>query len=209
MYYFPPSHAADENGLLAIGGDLSPERLLVAYSQGIFPWYSPDTPILWWNPPSRMVLFPSEFKISKSFHKIIKNTSYEIKVNSNFKSVISKCAQIPRKNQNGTWILPDVIDAYCILHDKGYAHSVETWVDSELVGGLYGIGLGSVFFGESMFSDKPNASKLAFYALSQMGFQLIDCQMHTDHLESLGAKLISREEFLRHISNLALESPSY
>ncbi len=197
---FPPlEHAlAEPNGLLAAGGDLSPERLLDAYSQGIFPWFNEDEPILWWSPDPRMVLFPNELKISQSLQKTIKKHDYQIRTDSHFKQIMEACAQ-PRKNQAGTWIHPQMIAAYTALHEMGWAHCVETWIDDQLIGGLYGVSIGRIFFGESMFSLKPNASKIAFVhlvqQLQQWQFDLIDCQVKTSHLASLGAREISRGQF--------------
>ena len=197
---FPPlEHAlAEPNGLLAAGGDLSPERLLDAYSQGIFPWFNEDEPILWWSPDPRMVLFPNELKISQSLRKTIKKHDYQIRTDSQFTQIMEACAQ-PRKNQAGTWIHPQMIAAYTALHEMGWAHCVETWIDDQLVGGLYGVSIGRIFFGESMFSLKPNASKIAFVhlvqQLQQWQFDLIDCQVRTSHLASLGAREISRGQF--------------
>ncbi|TDR82068.1 leucyl/phenylalanyl-tRNA--protein transferase [Paludibacterium purpuratum] len=198
---FPPSESAldDPPGLLAAGGDLSISRLLAAYSQGIFPWYGPDEPILWWSPAPRMVLFPDCLKVSRSLVKTLRNTRYEIHVDTAFRQVMQACGA-PRRDQRGTWIVPEMVDAYCRLHEAGYAHSCETWIDGELVGGLYGVSLGGMFFGESMFSRCRDASKLAFVHLvrhlAAHGCGMIDCQMYTPHLASLGAGLIPRDEFL-------------
>ena len=197
--WFPNSDEALEDGLLAIGGDLSSERLLLAYRSGIFPWYNDDIP-LWWHPNPRFVLFPQELLVRKSMKQVIAKNTFEFKMNSSFKQVITNCKNIDRKEQDGTWINNDVIDAYTKLHNLGFAHSAEAWQDDKLVGGLYGIKLGNIFFGESMFSHKSNASKFAFikYAeeLVNEGIVLIDCQVYTEHLESLGAKMISREDFM-------------
>ena len=204
---FPPVELAltNPNGLLAAGGDLSPERLLDAYRHGIFPWFNENDPILWWSPDPRMVLFPNEFKISHSLLKILRKGAYEIRFDTAFEQVMRNCAA-PRKEQAGTWILEDIINAYCELHRMGYAHSVETWIDGELAGGLYGIALGKMFYGESMFSRKTNASKIALAHLSKQleywDFGMIDCQMNTSHLASLGAREIPREEFIRRLQNL-------
>ncbi|WP_374424811.1 leucyl/phenylalanyl-tRNA--protein transferase [Chromobacterium sp.] len=198
---FPPTRLAlrEPNGLLAAGGDLSPQRILAAYSQGIFPWFSEGEPILWWSPAPRMVLCPAELKVSRSMDKVLRNQRYQIRVDTAFREVMAACAE-PRGQQQGTWIVPEMVEAYCRLHQLGYAHSFETWVDGELVGGLYGIGLGLMFYGESMFSRRSNASKLAFIHmvrhLQEQGVTMIDCQMHTRHLQSLGAKLVSRQTFL-------------
>ncbi len=197
---FPPLEAAlvEPNGLLAMGGDLSPPRLLTAYCKGIFPWFNEGEPILWWSPDPRMVLFPSELKVSRSLKKTLKRRTYQIRTDNNFNQVMHACAA-PRKGQSGTWIHPEMISAYTTLHEMGLAHSVETWIDDKLVGGLYGIALGKVFFGESMFSCMPDASKIAFVHLVKQleywNFGLIDCQMNTAHLASFGAREISRVEF--------------
>ncbi|MDD3003330.1 leucyl/phenylalanyl-tRNA--protein transferase [Flavobacterium sp.] len=197
---FPDVNEADEYGILAVGGDLSPERLMLAYRSGIFPWFDSDEPILWWSPPERMVLFPDELKISKSMKSILKKNVFEVTFNKDFRSVISNCSQIKRNNQDGTWITNEMIEAYVKLHELGYAKSVEVWQNEELVGGLYGVDLGHVFCGESMFSKVSNASKVAFITLVQnlkiRKYKLIDCQVHNDHLESLGAREIDRDDFM-------------
>jgi len=197
---FPNPNLADESGILAIGGDLSPKRLLLAYQNGIFPWFNEQDPILWWSPDPRMVLFPSQLVIAKSMRSIFNQKKFRISVNENFRAVMQNCGQMPRQGQNGTWISPQMLDAYQNLHELGFAHSVEAWQNNELVGGLYGIILGKCFFGESMFSNVTNASKAAFITLIKnleaQGFELIDCQVYTQHLESLGAKLINRSLFL-------------
>lgn len=197
---FPPVATADETGLLAIGGDLNTERLLLAYRSGIFPWYNEDEPICWWSPNPRFVLFPTELKISKSMKTVLQNGKYRFTVNRAFAQVIQHCKTISRPGQDGTWISPAMQQAYITLHELGYGHSAETWQDGELIGGLYGIRLGNIFFGESMFSLKPNASKFAFTnyvrQLQKENVQLIDCQLHTHHLESLGARMIPRQQFI-------------
>jgi leucyl/phenylalanyl-tRNA--protein transferase len=197
---FPPVHLAEPEGLLAIGGDLSAERLLLAYRSGIFPWYEED-PILWWSPDPRFVLFPHELKVSKSMHQLIKRNAFEFTINKAFADVINNCKTIARTGQYSTWITEGVKTAYIHLHALGYAHSAEAWLNNELVGGLYGIRMGSVFFGESMFSKASNASKYAFikyvYALMTEDVKLIDCQIYTEHLESLGAKMIERDDLIR------------
>lgn len=202
---FPPVHLAEPDGLLAMGGDLSTERLLLAYRNGIFPWYEGDVP-LWWCPDPRFVLFPGNLKISKSMQQLIRKVSFRFSVNTSFRSVIRACKTSPRKHQQGTWITDEVEEAYCLLHDKGYALSAEAWMGDELAGGLYGIRMGKVFFGESMFSYESNASKFAFIRfvqfLQQEGIELIDCQVHTAHLESLGAEMIPREIFMKKLNML-------
>ncbi|MDR9469296.1 leucyl/phenylalanyl-tRNA--protein transferase [Marinospirillum sp.] len=202
--WFPAVHLAldEPNGLLAFGGDLSAERLLLAYSKGIFPWFSEGEPILWWSPAPRMVLFPEQIKIHRSLRKRLKRDDFQITFDQNFPQVIHLCAQL-RQNREGTWITPEMQAAYIELHQRGFAHSVEVWQDNELVGGLYGLALGRVFFGESMFSRVSDASKVALVALAQrleeLNFQLIDCQVYSPHLASLGAREIERDEFLRHL----------
>jgi leucyl/phenylalanyl-tRNA--protein transferase len=204
---FPPLRAAlrHPNGLLAAGADLSPMRLLSAYRQGIFPWYSEGDPSLWWSPDPRMVLMPEELKISRSLAKTLRNKHYEIRFDTAFDEVMSGCAQA-RPDQPGTWITAEMREAYDRLHRLGHAHSVETWIDEKLAGGLYGIAIGSVFFGESMFSNARDASKIALAALvrrcREEGIRLIDCQMHTRHLASLGARDIPRRQFSRLLAEL-------
>lgn len=204
---FPPVEMADEDGLLAIGGDLGTERLLLAYSKGIFPWYNEDEPICWWSPDPRFVLFPAELKVSKSMRAVLGNGKFRFTTNKAFDRVIQNCKTVTRKGQAGTWITPAVQKAYRLLHEKGYAHSAETLLDGKLVGGLYGIRLGNIFFGESMFSLEKNASKFAFLNyvqyLQKEHVQIIDCQVYTEHLESLGARMISRESFTRIIAENA------
>lgn len=196
---FPPVDLAGDDGLLAIGGDLSPERLLLAYHSGIFPWFNEEDPICWWSPDPRFVLFPAEIKISKSMQAVLKKELFQFRINTAFEKVISHCQQTYRAGQDGTWITEEIKTAYTQLHKLGYAHSAEAWLDNKLVGGLYGIRLGKVFFGESMFSHFSNASKFAFISyvqqLQKEKVKLIDCQLHTNHLESLGARMISREDF--------------
>jgi len=194
------------NGLLAAGGDLSPARILAAYRKGIFPWFSDGDPILWWSPNPRMVLFPSELKISRSLAKTLRNSDYEVRLDSAFESVIDACAHTPRDGQPGTWITDDMRTAYTELHRNGYAHSVETWVNNELVGGLYGVAIGRAYYGESMFSHRRDASKIALAHLcahlKRRGFGIIDCQMKTTHLASLGARPIARRDFLLALDEL-------
>ena len=197
---FPDPNLAEEDGLLAVGGDLSTERILHAYAQGIFPWYSDGQPILWWSPDPRMVLIPSEFKCSKRLERERRNPAWTVTVDTHFEEVVDRCATMSRPDQDGTWITDEMCDAYGTLHRAGYAHSVEAWKEGALAGGLYGVSLGRCFFGESMFSLEPNASKIALAALVDHllghGFSLIDCQVHTPHLESLGARNIPRDTFL-------------
>jgi leucyl/phenylalanyl-tRNA--protein transferase len=199
--YFPPVEEASYEGILAIGGDLSIERLLLAYKSGIFPWYEPHEPILWWSPSERMVVYPATFKVSKSMRNILNRGIFTITFNQNFKEVISNCMQITRRGQVGTWISDDIIESYVKLHQLGIAKSIEVWQDGILVGGLYGIDLGHVFCGESMFSKVSNASKVAFIILvnhlKENKYTLLDCQVHNEHLESLGAFEISRETFIK------------
>jgi leucyl/phenylalanyl-tRNA---protein transferase len=203
---FPPIEMADENGLLALGGDLSPERLLLAYRSGIFPWFNDEDPICWWSPDPRFVLFPQELKISKSMQVVIKKKEFDFSVNKAFKEVISNCKNMYREGQGGTWITDEMQEAYIRLHEMGFAQSAEAWCNGRLVGGLYGIRLGDLFFGESMFSHQSNASKFAFINYVQLlqkeNVQLIDCQLHTNHLESLGARMISRAEFKKYLQEL-------
>jgi leucyl/phenylalanyl-tRNA--protein transferase len=204
---FPPvtQALANPNGLLAAGGDLSTARLLAAYRNGIFPWFSPDDPILWWSPDPRMVLFPHEFKLSASLKKTLRKGRFQIKADHAFERVVRACAA-PRQGQSGTWIVEEIIAAYCELHRLGHAHSVEVWANDELVGGLYGVAIGKMFYGESMFSRRTDGSKIAFAhmarQLERWGFGMIDCQMHTPHLASLGAREIPRAEFIARLQDL-------
>lgn len=195
---FPHPSLAEEDGLLAVDGDLSPERLIVAYRNGIFPWFSEDEPILWWSPNPRFILYPKDIKVSHSMKKLLKKNTYKISFDTCFRDVISNCSNL--RKESGTWITNDMIEAYCKLHELGYAHSVEAWYEDRLVGGLYGISIGKCFFGESMFSTMSNASKAAFITLckklEEKGYTMVDCQVYTEHLESLGAVNISREKFL-------------
>ena len=199
---FPPpeSALAEPNGLLAAGGDLSPRRLVAAYAQGIFPWYAPGEPILWWSPDPRMVLFPDEIAISRSLRKVLRNKDYAVRLDTAFAAVIAACADTARQGQAGTWISAEMQAAYLHLHELGFAHSVETWIDGKLVGGLYGVAIGRAFYGESMFSWATDTSKIALahlgVQLRRLGFGIIDCQMETTHLASLGARPIPRREFL-------------
>ncbi|HEY4155749.1 MAG TPA: leucyl/phenylalanyl-tRNA--protein transferase [Puia sp.] len=203
---FPPAELADEDGLLAIGGDLSIERLLLAYQKGIFPWYE-NNYILWWCPDPRFVLFPSELKVSNSMKQVLKKGELEFSIDRNFNDVISACKTVSRRGQEGTWITEDMRNAYLNLHMQGYAHSAEAWLNGDLVGGLYGVRIGNIFFGESMFSKLTNASKFAFIRyvrqLQSEGVELIDCQVYTAHLESLGARMIPRPDFLARVQSLS------
>lgn len=202
---FPNPNTATPEGVVAIGGDLSVERLLLAYKSGIFPWYDEGSPIIWWSPDPRMVLYPSELKISKSMRQVIAKQTFTVTYNTCFREVITQCANAKRKNQDGTWITNNMIKAYCKLNKLGYATSVEVWQDKELVGGLYGIDLGTIFCGESMFAKVSNASKVGLINfvqyLQKKNYVLIDCQVYTQHLQSLGAKEISREAFLSILHN--------
>lgn len=203
--FFPPVHLAEPDGLLAMGGDLSPERLLLAYKSGIFPWYEDET-ILWWCPDPRFVLYPKNLKIHKTIKSLQSKSVFSFTVNKDFESVIHHCREIKRPGQWGTWITAEVEKAYCKMHEQGYAHSAEVWKDGTLVGGLYGIKLGKVFFGESMFSKVSNASRFAFIQFVQQlkkeGIELIDCQVYTSYLESFGATMIPRKEFIAELQRL-------
>lgn len=196
---FPPVHYAEPSGILAVGGDLEPERLLEAYSRGIFPWFSDDSPIIWWSPDPRFVIYPGDIRISRSMRQVLERRVFRITFDSAFRDVITECS-MPRKQDDGTWITDEMIEAYVKLHEMGYAHSIEAWSGDRLVGGLYGVSLGRAFFGESMFSRESNASKAAFVTLAinleRIGFDIIDCQVHTDHLESLGAFEMPRDQFI-------------
>ena len=198
---FPDVSEASFEGLLAIGGDLSSERLIHAYSNGIFPWFEDEEPLLWWSPDPRFVLFPKDLKVSKSMKQILKKSEFKVTVNKDFKSVIEQCAKAKRDGQDGTWITSQMEEAYIKLYQLGYAKSVEVWQKNKLVGGLYGVDLGNkVFCGESMFTKVSNASKVGFVNFVQnSNYHLIDCQIHTKHLESLGAKHIPRSEFLKYL----------
>jgi len=204
---FPPVSRAlpQPNGLLAAGGDLSPQRLLEAYRHGIFPWFNPGDPILWWSPDPRMILIPSEFKLSHSLRKTLRKGAFEMRTDTAFEQVMRACAA-PRDGENGTWVTEEMIAAYCELHRMGHAHSVEVWMGDELAGGLYGVAIGKMFYGESMFSRRTDASKIALAHLARQlerrGFGMIDCQMHTSHLASLGARTIPRAEFIARLQEL-------
>ncbi|MEJ5347842.1 MAG: leucyl/phenylalanyl-tRNA--protein transferase [Desulfosoma sp.] len=204
---FPPPELADPDGLLAVGGDLSPRRLLLAYRQGIFPWYAPGTPILWWSPDPRLVLFPQELKISHSLRRVLKKGRFRITFDTAFRAVIEACALVRIRKGEETWLVPEMIEAYHRLHRLGAAHSVEAWQDGRLVGGLYGVSLGRVFFGESMFSLVSDASKVALVHLVErlkaLDDAFIDCQVTTGHLKRLGAREIPRSEFLKRLQTAA------
>jgi leucyl/phenylalanyl-tRNA--protein transferase len=199
--FFPPVEEANYEGILALGGDLSPERLLLAYKNGIFPWFNPGEPILWWAPKSRMVLYFKDLIISKSMRNVLNQNKFKVTFNQDFKSVISNCSSIQREGQRGTWISPEMINAYCKLNELGIAKSFEVWQNDQLVGGLYGIDLGTIFCGESMFSKVSNASKVAFITLAQHlkkeNYKLLDCQVYNEHLDSLGCKEIDRDLFMK------------
>lgn len=205
---FPPLSAAlaEPNGLLAAGGDLSPERLIAAYRRGIFPWFSAGQPILWWSPDPRMVLYVDEFRTSRSLAKRVRRHEFEIRIDTSFRDVIDACSAMPRAGQRGTWITPEMVDAYCELHRRGIAHSVESWRDGQLCGGLYGMALGRVYFGESMFARETDASKVALVhlvaLLRNQDVPLIDCQQETAHLGSFGARPIARATFAGHLTEL-------
>ncbi len=205
---FPPlaSALAEPNGLLAAGGDLTPQRLVAAYSRGIFPWYSEGQPVLWWSPDPRMVLPVAEFRVARSLRKRVQAETFETRFDTAFRAVVDACARTPRPGQGGTWITPEMVDAYCELHRLGYAHSVESWRDGELAGGLYGVALGRVFFGESMFARVTDASKVALVALvahlQRQGVPLVDCQQETAHLASFGARPVPRAQFARALAQL-------
>lgn len=208
---FPSAHLASKEGLLAVGGDLTRRRLLLAYSLGIFPWYSEGEPILWWSPDPRLVLYPDELKVSRSLNKVINKGTFKVTADSDFESVINDCARVRLENSERTWIVDEMVKAYCGLHESGFAHSVEAWSNDRLVGGLYGVSLGNCFFGESMFTRVSNASKVALVALVKhlrtLNFALIDCQITTGHLTRLGARQISRARYLDELDR-ALEAPT-
>lgn len=206
----PLPDLAEPDGLLAVGGDLSSERLILAYENGIFPWYNADQPILWWSPPKRMVLYPNELKVSKSFKKSIEKGGFQLSIDEHFKQTMELCGKTKRKGQDGTWVTPEMVEAYENLHQMGFAHSFEIWKSGELVGGLYGVSLGRAFFGESMFSRVTDASKVALYYLHSFAIEhrlhFIDCQLHTAHLESLGARELERKSYLQEL-DMALAYP--
>lgn len=197
---FPPAELANRDGIIAVGGDLSPERLINAYAAGIFPWYSESDPIIWWSPDPRLVMFPGEVHVSRSMKRLLKRNPFQLTSDRDFAGVIAGCRKF-RQHQPGTWITPEIAEAYTRLHQLGFAHSVEVWQGKQLVGGLYGISLGKCFFGESMFSEAANASKLAFIKLSEklfdQGFPFIDCQIPSPHLKTLGAREIPRKDYLK------------
>lgn len=203
---FPPPHLANEDGLLAVGGDLSVQRLVLAYSIGIFPWPSPGFPLLWFSPNPRLVLYPQELRIGRSLRKRIRKQPYEIRFDTSFREVVERCAEAYRPGQHGTWITDEMVGAYVDLHEAGLAHSAEAYLDGQLVGGLYGVSLGRVFCGESMFATQPDASKIAFVTLiaqlKRWGCQLVDCQVHTDHLARFGAREVPRGVFLEQLSGV-------
>jgi leucyl/phenylalanyl-tRNA---protein transferase len=210
---FPPVELASPEGLLAVGGDLRAERLLEAYRHGIFPWYNPGQPILWWSPDPRAVLFPPKLRVSRSLRQTLRRKKFEVTLDAAFRDVIENCARPrPKSPGGGTWITPEMIEAYCVMHERGYAHSVESWREGALVGGLYGVALGNAFFGESMFSRDTDASKVAFVHLVRQldawGYALIDCQMSTQHLFSLGAEEIRRRDFMARLEQ-ALKQPDH
>lgn len=209
---FPPVEWSRPDGLLAVGGDLSIERLLLAYQSGIFPWYSDDAPILWWAPPERAVIEPAELHVGRSLRKVIRHGEFDVRFDTAFAAVIHQCARTPRPGQPGTWIVADMQAAYCRLHEAGFAHSVESYKDGRLVGGLYGVSLGGCFFGESMFSHADNASKVAFVALCEQlqawEFDLVDCQIQNTHLESFGVYTIPRADFMPRLE-ASLQRPTH
>ena len=208
---FPPPEDAEEEGLLAVGGDLTVHRLILAYAKGIFPWYTEGDPILWWSPDPRLILFPENLKISKSLQRVIKKEKFEIRFNTCFSDVLEQCSRTPRRDQDGTWITDEMKQAYCRLFEAGYAHSSEAFFEGKLVGGLYGVALGRAFFGESMFAHMSDASKVAFAflvrKLEHAGFHFIDCQVTTAHLQSLGAHEVSRHEFLERLQKATHSTP--
>ena len=208
-YAFPSAELAEKDGLLAIGGDLSPMRLLNAYANGIFPWFNEGEPILWWSLDPRLIIRPGEMRVSKSLRHTLNSGKFEVRSDTNFRSVMEHCAGTPREGQDGTWITREMLEAYCRLHELGFAHSFETYLDGQLVGGLYGVSIGKAFFGESMFHTVSDASKVAFYHLHRFliknDFKLIDCQQETSHLKSLGAYPIPRKDYLSELESLVIE----
>ncbi len=208
---FPDPMEADPDGLLAVGGDLSPQRLINAYASGIFPWYGKQSPILWWSTDPRLVLEPAKLHVPRSLRRVLNRDVFQITYDRDFQGVIRACAAMPRPGQDGTWIMDEMVEAYVRLHEMGYAHSVEARLEGKLVGGLYGVSLGRVFFGESMFHSRPDASKAAFVHLVRrlegLGFRLIDCQQTTEHLSRFGAREITRAEFLSRLGRAVCEQP--
>ncbi len=208
---FPPPSDAEPDGLLAVGGDLSPERLVAAYAAGIFPWYAEDQPILWWSPDPRLVLRPAWLHLSRSLERTLRRGTFEVKADTAFAEVVGRCAVVRRPGQRGTWIVPDMVEAYVRLHRLGLAHSFEAWQADQLVGGLYGVSLGGAFFGESMFAEQPDASKVAFASavgwLAAQGIDLVDCQVRTEHLVRFGAREVPRDVFLADLA-AALARPT-
>ncbi|AZQ61974.1 leucyl/phenylalanyl-tRNA--protein transferase [Flammeovirga pectinis] len=200
---FPPARMTDDSGILAVGGDLTPGRIIEAYASGVFPWFNPEDPLLWWSPDPRCVLYPDNIKVSKSMRQLLRRKTYTVTFDQAFEDVITSCQEIFRPDQGGTWITDEMKAAYVHLHKIGFMHSVEVWDEDELIGGLYGGAMNKCFYGESMFSKKSNASKFGFITLCknliEQGYELIDCQMHTDHLESLGAEEIPRDAFLLYV----------
>ena len=211
-HFFPPVSEAEYNGLLGLGGDLHPDRLLLAYKSGIFPWYSQGQPILWFSPDPRFVLIPQEFRISRSLKKFLKRHPFRFTIDQAFNQVIRACAEIPRPHQSGTWITEEMVDAYIELHERGVAHSFEAWMGDELVGGFYGVSIGRIFAGESMFARHPNASKVAFCwgfeRLLSWGVVLLDSQVYTEHLERFGAREIPRDDYMRMLTQYSVQSLS-
>jgi len=203
---FPDPSLADPDGLLAIGGDLTEQRLILAYQSGIFPWYDEDSPILWYAPIERFVIYPEKLKVSKSLKQILKSNKFSVTADRCFSEVIQHCAQAPRKDQNGTWIIPEMQTAYCRLHESGYAHSIEVWQEEELVGGLYGVKVGKVFCGESMFTKVSNASKIALYYLAmEYDLEMIDCQIESEHLKKMGGEIIDQKHYLKYINRYQIK----
>ena len=210
---FPDPRKAGDEGLLAFGGDLNPNRILKAYRSGIFPWFNPSDPILWWSPNPRMILYPQDFKSGKSFRRVLRNKGFKIKFDYNFEKVIDHCGNVPRVGQKGTWLTSEMKEAYIELHHMGFAHSIETYYEGELVGGLYGIAMGKAFFGESMFALMPDASKVALRALSNIcvkkSYDFIDCQVETPHMIDWGAKLVKRDTFLDLLEETLMNSTDF
>jgi len=206
QHVFPDPEQANPFGLLGVGGDLHPDRLLLAYRSGIFPWYSQHQPLLWWSPDPRMVLWVGELHVPRSLGKVLRGGRYTFSADRAFEEVIDACAAAPRPGQKGTWITPEMRRAYVELHQRGHAHSIEAWSEGQLAGGLYGVAIGQVFFGESMYADRADASKAAFVRLVQQlerwGYPLVDCQVHTEHLARFGAREIPRRQYLRHLADL-------